>query len=499
MLWMLIKSGLHRVLPSLIAMAMVLLVIASSVTPYVSCTASSTGGPEVVVEVFPDSSVALIIQGFEPLNTSNRGSGISGIFTGNITQLKKGMDLIVNTSLLLGSSNTSGRGGVELGFKVSGNASSTTAVQKSWANLNASLNIRNDGQTLRLRVWSNGPLKSVFNRSGLYADVRGNLTAVISGNNTVGMLLALSLLNKGLIEKQLTKANATYIHIKELETRVSGSTVAILFDVGINYSEMIDEIAGEEVKANVSPESVRELVESGFTPHNTTYSFEVQVVDGVLRLNTHIHSTLSVGEALHILLKTFSNYSELLTGMVGAPERSNHTELPKGMIGVLSDLSALVRGLDEAVSKFEILPSSTYVLINASDKGVAYRIQTFKIRYKGAKTPEDTLKALTAIFRNLAEELNQTKMRSKAGREVRASVERAFTAEVSVKGVEGVQVTPSKVRFIDLDKVNVTLPQRETAGNANALKPSTTVDAVAIAGIAIAAAIAGVIAYLIKK
>jgi hypothetical protein len=496
---MYIIGGLRKVIPSSAALVMDVLVIASALMPPVLRASSSPQGPTVVVEVFPDSSVSWVIEGFKPLNISNRTLGVSGVFLANLTQLEKGMDLLINASFGLKSNATSGEGNVELSLNVAGNTTSTSSIQRSWNVLNASLNIRGKKQALDIRIWSNGPVVTVFNRSDLYAEVKGNLTIVMSGNSTVGMLLALSLLNKGLIEKQLSKANATYIDINELETKVSGTTAVVLFDVGINYTEMIHEMKEGRVKTSAIPEKIRELIESSFIPYNTTYRAEIRVVEGRLKLAVNVHSTLSVSEALRMMLKSFNNSAELLTAPSTPPKELPPTAVPINVTGVFSDINKLIKGLNNVIDKFEILPSSTYVFINITDKGITYRIHTFKIRCKGARTPEDTLKAVAETFREFRGELNQSEMKSEVGEKIKTSVDQALTTEVSLKGMEGVQVTPNKVRLTELDKVNITLPKTQTPESPTALQPTSNIEIAAIAGIAIAAAVLGAIAYLSKK
>jgi len=456
-------------------LAMILISTVASVATLNASTATQQS-TKLILKVYPDGSVRWIGEYYNTTNTSSTGNA-AVIFLANLTQLKKGLTLLVNADIknisTVAKASTANK--IEFTLNMSGNISATNESEKTFTNFNLYLN--SEENKIKIKAWSIKPLESVLYKKGLYAEISGDVGVAVSGNNAIGIIFALSLLNKGYIESQLAKANITYIDIKQLETTTGPNGATIVFDVGINYTKMIEELskANTTNKLTLNPEKLKELLEMHFIPHNTTYKISIALYNDNLRARINVNSTLSVMDAVNILVKTMNKYIELYSGNTVAPGTTVpiHANVTKGM----EDAKKVLKYLNELTSKFEILPSSAYVLLNVTNKYAHIKFETFKIRAKGAKSPEDTLKTIAEALQELKAEVSNTTLNSSEGKKVKSALDKILGSEAVIEGVGGVKVSQTKVPLNELGNIKVMITQAKTTTTSKtttAQTPSTS-------------------------
>ncbi len=456
-----IKRKTYRAVMPLLAF----IIMVSLASPIALSNASTQQSTKLTLQVYPDASVRWVGEYYNTTNTS-----VSGTVLVNLTQLKKGLRLLVDVSLSnLSSISNIGKAKLKFSLSVKGGTQSSRERIASQTNFNFYLNDEKD--EIAIKAWSNGPVKTTFNKSNLYAEIMGNVSVTASGNNAIGIIFALSLLNKDYIEKQLAKSNITYIDIKKLETTTGPTGATIVFDVGINYTKMIEEQSNKTsaTPVKVNPEKLKELLEMYFIPYNTTYSVVAFVDNDKIRITIVVNSTLSVMQVANLILKMISKYSELYGAAIPtAPQTSINVTTG------IEDFKKFLGDINATLNKFEILPSSTYLLINVTNHKVHVKYQTFKIRAKGAKSPEDTLKTIAEAIQNLRDKLSNTTFESKEGKEVKSAMDKILGSEAIIEGVEGVKVSQTKVPLSKLDEVKVVVTQTTTSPKTSVTTSSTS-------------------------
>ncbi len=464
----------RRTLEAVMALALLLTLATSLTAPAVMNASTAQQGPKLTLKVYPDASVKWVGEYYNATGPSSlKGATVS--FLANLTQLKKGTELVVKADVenLSSLSKAEAKGKAVFTLNINGKVTSTKEVIRSSTNFN--LYLYSEESEIKIKAWSNGPVRTVLNRSNLYGEVRGNVSVAVSGSNAIGVIFALSLLNKGYIESQLAKSNVTYVDIKELKTTTSPSGANIVFDIGINYTKMIEE---EQRKMNASskpainPEKLKKLLEASFIPYNTTYQATVLLNNDHFKAFLKVYTTLSIMEIVNITLNTLSKYAEVFTSAPTAPGTVRiHANITKGV----EDFKKILSDVGEVVNRFEVLPSSAYISVNLTKKYVHVKFETFRIRAKGAKTPEDTLKALANAVKELESRLSNTTMKSSEGREVKKALDKVLGSEALIEGVGGVKVSQTRVPLSELGKVRVTVTHTASTTTQAASKTTTTI------------------------
>ncbi len=456
-----IKRKTYRTAMLLIIAAMVM----SLASPIALSDTETQQSTKLTLQVYPDASVRWV---GEYCNTTNVST--SGTLLLNLTQLEKGLKLLINGNInnLSNVSNTT-KLNMELSLKIKGRAQSTKERVVSQTNFNLYINDKKN--EIVVRAWSNAPIKVMLNKSKLYAEIMGNVSVTASGSNAIGLIFALSLLNKNYTEKQLAKHNITYVDVKELETTTGPAGATIVFDIGINYTKMIEEQTNKTstTSAKVNPEKLKELLETYFIPYNTTYSIIAFINSDSAHITVNVNSTLSVMQAANLILEMIDKYSELYGTAAPATPQT-----PINMTKGVSDLKKFLGDINETLNKFEILPSSAYLLINVTNHKVRVKYQTFKIRAKGAKSPEDTLKTIAEVVQNLRTKLSNTTFESKEGKEVKTAVDKVLGSEAVIEGVGGVKVSQTRIPLSKLGEVKVEVTQTTTSTTTTTTLPTST-------------------------
>ena len=466
----------RRTCEAVMALAL-LLTLATSLTASIVINASSEQqGPKLTLKVYPDASVKWVGEYYNATGPSSlKGAKVS--FLANLTQLKKGTELVVRADVenVSSLSKAEAKGKVVFTLNVNGKVRSTKEAVRSSTNFNLYLYLYSEENEIKIKAWSNGPVMTLLNRSNLYGEVKGNVSVAVSGSNAIGLIFALSLLNKGYIESQLAKSNITYIDIRELKTTTSPSGANIVFDIGINYTKMIEE---EQRKINtsskpgVSPEKLKELLEASFIPYNTTYQATVLLDNDHFKAFLKVYTTLSIMEIVNITLNTLSKYADVFASAPTTPGTVHiHTNITKSV----EDFKKILSDIGEVVNRFEVLPSSAYISMNLTKNYVHVKFETFRIRAKGAKTPEDTLKALADAVKELESKLSNTTMKSSEGRKVKTALGKVLGGEAVIEGVGGVKVSQTKVPLSELGKVKVTVTHTTSTTTQTTSKTTTTI------------------------
>lgn len=465
---MIIKRSTYKVA----FLATLLAAILASVTAPTTLGASpaSQQATKLTLKVYPDASVKWVGEYYNTTNVSSMGNATVA-FLANLTQLKKGLELLIKADVENLSSVSKASTKAEFTLNVNGEVRATNESVRSHTNFN--LYAYSEKDEIKVKAWSNKPIEYVFNRHNLYAEISGNVSVAASGNNAIGIIFALSLLNKGYIESQLAKANITYIDIKKLETTTGPGGATIVFDIGMNYTKMIEELsskANTASKPSINPEKLRELLETYFIPYNATYRVTVLFNNNRLHAVISVNSTLSVMEVANMILKILGKYAEVYanTTVVQGSAIPIHANVTKGM----EDAKKILSDLSELINKFEILPSSAYVSVNVTKNYVHVKFETFKIRAKGAKTPEDTLKTLAEALQELKTKISNTTLESSEGKEVKSAINNILGSEAVIEGVGGVKVSQTRVPLSELGKVKVVVTQATTTSTTT--KTTTT-------------------------
>jgi len=455
-----IKRKACRATTLLLMVAMVI----SLASPIALSDTEAQQSTKLTLQVYPDASVRWVGEYYNTTSTS-----ISGTVLVNLTQLEKGLRLLINVDVNnLSSISNKTQVSMKFSLNVKGKTRSTEERIVSQTNFNLYLNDEKD--QISVKAWSNNPIKTVFNRSNLYAEIMGNVSVTASGNNAIGLIFALSLLNKDYIEKQLAKSNITYVDIKKLETTTGPTGATVVFDIGINYTKMLEEQANKTSTAvKVNPEKLKEILEMYFIPYNTTYSVIAYGDNNKVHATIDVNSTLSVMQVANLILKFIDKYSELY-----GVETPTTPQTPINVTKGVEDLKKFLGDINETLNKFEILPSSAYLLINIANHEVHVKYQTFKIRAKGAKSPEDTLKTIAEVVQNLRTKLSSTTFESKEGKEVKSAVDKILGGEAVIEGVGGVKVSQTKVPLSKLGEVKVEVTQTITSTKTSTLTTSTS-------------------------
>ena len=434
--------------------------IALSLTAPAVMSGSTAQQTKLTLQVYPDASVRWVGEYYNTTKVPLMGNATVTLLA-NLTQLKKGLELLIkaNVKNLSSTSKTSTKAEFTLNMK--GEVRATNETMKSHTNFN--LYMYSEKDEIKIKAWSNKPIQTVFNRTNLYMEISGNVSVAASGNNAIGIIFALSLLNKGYIESQLAKSNITYIDIKKLETTTGPGGATIVFDIGINYTKMMEELsskANTTNKPSINPEKLKELLETYFIPYNATYRVTVFFNNNRLQTVINVNSTLSVMEAANIILKVLSRYAEVYANTAMAPGSTVpiHANITKG----IEDAKKILSYLGKLINRFEILPSSAHMSLNVTKNYVHVRFETFKIRAKGAKTPEDTLKTIAEVLQELKTKISNTTLESSEGKEVKSVISNILGSEAVIEGVGGVKVSQTKVPLSELDKVKVVVTQATT-------------------------------------
>ncbi len=453
-----------------VALLFIVATIVLSLTTPIIMSESTTQQTKLTLQVYPDASVRWVGEYYNTTNVSSMGN-TTVMFLANLTQLKKGLELLIKANAENFSSVSKTGTKVEFTLNVNGEVRATNETMESHINFN--LYMYSEKDEIKIKAWSNKPIETVFNRTNLYAEISGNVSVAASGNNAIGIIFTLSLLNKGYIESQLAKSNITYIDVKKLKTTTSPSGATIVFDIGINYTKMMEELsskANTTNKPSINPEKLKELLETYFIPYNATYRVTVFFNNNRLQTVINVNSTLSVMEAANMVLKILGKYAEVYANTTVAPGSTVpiHTNITKG----IEDAKKILSYLGKLINRFEILPSSAYISLNVTKNYVHVKFETFKIRAKGAKTPEDTLKTIAEVLQELKTKISNTTLESSEGKEVKSAINNILGSEAVIEGVGGVKVNQTKVPLSELDKVKVVVTQATTTSTTT--KTTTT-------------------------
>jgi len=462
------RTTLYRaiLLPMLLATILVSVAVPTALSA--SATQQAT---KITLKVYPDASVRWVGEYYNTTNASLMGN-TTVRFLANLTQLKKGLELLIKADVANFSSISKSNAKAEFTLNMNGEVRATNESVRSHTNFK--LYLYSEKNEIRIRAWSNKPIETVFNRTNLYSEIRGNVSVTASGNNAIGIIFALSLLNKGYIESQLAKSNITYIDIKELKTTTSPSGATIVFDIGINYSKMLEELskANTTNKPSVNPEKFKELLETYFIPYNATYSAVVLLNNNQLQVRVSVNSTLSVMEVANMVLKFLSRYAEVYANTTTMTPPGSAVPINANITKGVEDAKKIMSYLGDLINRFEILPSSAYISVNATKNYVHVRFETFKIRAKGAKTPEDTLRAIAKALQDFKAKISNTTLESSEGKEVKSAINTILGSEAVIEGVGGVKVSQTKVPLSELGKVKVVVTQTTTTTSTTTTPPA---------------------------